>query len=122
MDEIVTYTNDVLTNYFLTLKTLGYKSYKDVYKMLVLVYIQELVRGKSTNFITAEDYQTIDRTLHTLYGSSTLLPYYLFSNKVSDYNVEWDALIARIRLLETEDFMRLLEESDVLLVKLKLLE
>jgi hypothetical protein len=65
-------TNDVytsLTKYFSLLKKTGYKSYKQVEELLVLIFIEELLNGPLSQFISEEDYNSIANSLECLYGS-----------------------------------------------------
>lgn len=71
-------TNDALNavhKYFHTLSNLGYKKYKDVTNLIVFLFLEELLCGTISQFITEEDYNTIDKALYCLYGTSCMLPY-----------------------------------------------
>lgn len=72
MDEIV-YTT--LKKYFIALSVLGYVNYEDVNKILVLIFIQELLESNCKVFITEEDKRVIDKVLYCLYGSTCLIGY-----------------------------------------------
>ena len=78
---------DILNNifestqaYFNTLSKLGYKKQGDVNKLLVYMFIGELLTGDMRHFITKEDYETIEKALYCLYGSSCLIPYPQYAN------------------------------------------
>lgn len=61
-------------HYFAALKTLGYYSYKDVEKLLVLDFIVSMIydyRG----YVKKEDYAVFERALECLWGTSCLIPY-----------------------------------------------
>lgn len=64
-----------LCRYFNALSKLGYCNYEAVYRLLVLIFIQELLEGDCKSFINEEDYKIIDNALYCLYGSSCLIPY-----------------------------------------------
>lgn len=66
---------DSLQSYFNTLTNLGYKSYKDTYKLIVYDFLLEMVTGDLRFYITEEDYRKIEFALYCLYGSSCLIPY-----------------------------------------------
>lgn len=67
--------NTSLKRYFNSLFKFGYKSYNEVNKLLVLLFIQELLNSDCKNFITEKDYITIHKILYCLYGSTCLIPY-----------------------------------------------
>lgn len=71
-------TNDVLNvlnRYFHTLSVLGYKKDKDVYNLIVYLFLEELLCGSMSQFITEKDYNIIDKALYCLYGTSCMMPY-----------------------------------------------
>lgn len=67
-------TYDALNNYFSLLSHTGYKSYNEVYKLLVLSFIEEMISGNMKEYITEEDYKYISSTMECLYGSC-MIPY-----------------------------------------------
>lgn len=64
-----------LNRYFHSVSTFGYKSYSEVYKLLTLLYIEELIFGPLGLYINECDYRTITNTLYCLYGSTCLISY-----------------------------------------------
>lgn len=64
-----------VSNYFKALSTFGYKSYKEVDKLLVLLFIEGLLRGPLSMYIDDCDYKTITNVLYCLFGSTCLIPY-----------------------------------------------
>lgn len=71
-------TNDALNavnKYFHTLTSLGYKKDKDVNNLIVLLFLEEFLCGPMSQFITEKDYNTIDKALYCLYGTSCMIPY-----------------------------------------------
>lgn len=69
-----------LDRYFKALEQFGYKKDTDVYKLLVLVFIEEMLSGELRHFITEEDYRVIDKALTCLYGTSCLIPWPVYSS------------------------------------------
>lgn len=71
-------TNDVLNavnKYFHTITNLGYKKDKDVNNLIGYIFLEELLCGDMSQFITEKDYNTIDKALYCLYGTSCTIPY-----------------------------------------------
>ena len=65
----------ILDNYFNALGKLGYISYSQVEKLLILVFYRDFVYNDYEGLISKEDYHYIERALDCLYGSSCLIPY-----------------------------------------------
>lgn len=72
MDNLV---NTSLEKYFNSLSKLGYIGYKEVDKLIVLIFIYELLDSECKSFITEDEYTTISKALYCLYGSTCLLSY-----------------------------------------------
>lgn len=88
MDE---FTNDVyesLNKYFFTLSRVGYKSYTEVNKLLALIFIEEMLHGPMSQFITEDDYRTITDSLDCLYGSC-MIPY-------PNYKASFDGIVYKV--------------------------
>lgn len=70
--------DDLLYNaclrYFTSLANYGFRSERDVKKLLMYVYIQELVNTTSI-VIPEDDYKHLENALYCLYGSTCLIPY-----------------------------------------------
>lgn len=70
--------DDLLYNaclrYFTSLVNYGFRSERDVKKLLMYVYIQELVNTTSI-VIPEDDYKHLENALYCLYGSTCLIPY-----------------------------------------------
>lgn len=58
-----------IDKYFSALSHLGYKPYDEVYKLLVFSFIEEILYGPLSIFITEEDYKHISKALECMYGS-----------------------------------------------------
>lgn len=82
MDKVL---NESLTRYFSILSKLGYMSYSNVDKLLVLIFIDDLLRSDCKSFITEDEYRVIDNALYCLYGSTCLIPYpeYIVDTRIS---------------------------------------
>ncbi len=71
-------TNDAMkavNRYFHTLSNLGYKKDKEVERLIVYLFLEELLCGPWSQFITDKDYNDIDKALYCLYGTSCMMPY-----------------------------------------------
>lgn len=75
MDRLDNIAYTSISNYFQALSTFGYKGYKEVNKLLVLLFIEELLRSSLNIYISEEDYKAITNTLYCLFGSTCLIPY-----------------------------------------------
>lgn len=96
--------------YFNSLTQFGYRKDSDVTKLIVYIFISEILTGDMREFITEKDYRIIEKALYCLYGSSCLLPYpkYINEDNLFGHNVLNKPLIPRI----TEDsILRLTEDS-----------
>lgn len=60
--------------YFTSLADYGFRSEKDVKKLLFYVFIQELVNTTSV-VISKEDYKHLENALYCMYGTTCLIPY-----------------------------------------------
>ena len=82
MDKVV---YESLDRYFNILSKLGYMSYFEVNKLLVLIFIYDLLESDCGVFITEDEYKVIDEALYCLYGSNCLIPYpkYIVNTLVS---------------------------------------
>lgn len=70
------YVSSCLSTYWNTIYALGYKSYKEVYKLLFVIFLEELLSDPIVRCnITKEDYSVINSALEKVYGTSCLTPY-----------------------------------------------
>lgn len=67
-----------LDTYFNTLTKFGYVKYSDVYKLLVVLFLEEALNSLFSDFITESDYRSITNVLTCIYGSTCLLPYFKY--------------------------------------------
>lgn len=103
-----------LQDYFNHLEKVGYMRYDNVFRLIVFLYIDEILHAYTLMNITEEDYNIINNTLQCLYGTC-LLPYPEFIKNLPYLNidseadklreVEWDVLRqtedSRLRIIET---------------------
>lgn len=101
MDNYV-YNN--LAHYFKALESTGYYRYKDVYKLLILLFWYHLLYEDYRGYMTREDYKTIEKALNCFYGTSCLIPYtdYLKMGKLKLGGIT--ELLARTK--EMEDLVK----------------
>lgn len=111
MDNVTNIANEALRRYFNALSKLGYKDYDDVSKLLVLLFIEELLTSEFSFYVTEDDYKSITNALYCIMGNNCLidLPSYttwdsLFHNNPSyldsiRYRITEDSIIRN-----TEDF------------------
>lgn len=107
MDNITKITEKTLTKYFNVLSKLGYKSYNDVNKLLVLSFIEELLTSELSFFITEGDYRSITNAVYCLMGNNCLisLPSYpTWDNLIHSTNIDVRYRISEDSILRnTED-------------------
>lgn len=72
--EIINEAYSALMQYFNGLSYTGYRSYNEVSQLLALLFIEDLLYGPLSDFITDEDYKAINNAMYCLYGSC-LIPY-----------------------------------------------
>ncbi len=103
-----------IQDYFNHLEKVGYMRYDNVFRLIVFLYIDEILHAYTLMDITEEDYNIINNTLQCLYGTC-LLPYPEFIKNLPYLNldseadklrqVEWDVLRQtednRLRIIET---------------------
>ena len=73
MDNITAISSEAFERYFNTLSKLGYKSYSDVDKLLVLSIIEDILSGELSFFVTEEDYRSITNALYCMIGNNCLI-------------------------------------------------
>lgn len=84
-------TNEVynsINNYFSILSHTGYKSYSEVYKLLVFSFIEEMLNGPMSQYVTEKDYTIVNNALYCLYGSC-MIPF-------PDYKKTVDNIVHRL--------------------------
>lgn len=111
MDNVTNTANEALRRYFNALSKLGYKNYSDVAKLLVLLFIEELLTSEFSFYVTEEDYRSITNALYCIMGNNCLidLPSYTTYDSLFHDNPNYLEYI-RYRITEdstirnTEDF------------------
>lgn len=83
--ELSNQTYEALANYFNELSHLGYKPYKDVYRLLSLIFIEEILYGPMSEMVIEKDYKDINNALYCLYGDC-LIPYPSYLEGISTIN------------------------------------
>lgn len=73
MDNITTISSEAFARYFNALSKLGYKSYSDVDKLLVLSVIEDILSGELSFFVTEEEYKSITNALYCIMGNNCLI-------------------------------------------------
>ena len=99
MDKMLEISEEAITRYFTTLSQFGYKSYSDVDKLMVLVFMEEMLAGELSYFVTEEDYRYIINALYCLAGSTCMIDFPMFESYDSLVHVTKAGYIPRI----TED-------------------
>lgn len=64
---------NALSRYFNSLTHMGYIKDTNVFKLLVLLYLEEVINNEEFNFITNEDYNIIYNTLYCLSENNCLI-------------------------------------------------
>ena len=73
MDNITAISSEAFARYCNALSKLGYKSYSDVDKLLVLSVIEDILSGELSFFVTEEDYRSITNALYCIMGNNCLI-------------------------------------------------
>lgn len=63
-----------LERYFNALSHIGYKSQEETEHLLIFLFIEEILTGPMSVFVTEQDYNAINNVLYCMYGSCTI-PY-----------------------------------------------
>lgn len=84
MESYLNILGEALSRYFRTLGVYGYVKDVDVYKLLVLSYIEELLSGSMNILISENEYNIIRKVLLCLTGSNCLIPYPSYLNMQED--------------------------------------
>nr|DAG91959.1 MAG TPA: hypothetical protein [Crassvirales sp.] len=113
MDDITNIAEEALKRYFNALSKLGYKNYNDVSKLLVLLFIEELLTSEFSFYITESDYKSITNALYCIMGNNCLidLPSYATYDSLFHYNSNY---LEYIKCRITEDsIIRSTEDSNI---------
>lgn len=85
MEQLTKISESTIEKYFEHLVQLGYVKDSEVNKILVLLFLEEVLYKEFAQFITEEDYKIITDTLYCLFGSNCMIDF-------PTYNV-YDSLI-----------------------------
>ena len=88
MDNLTEQLHLAIQRYFTSLANFGYKSEGDVKKLLIFLYLVDMIQGPFSQYITEDDYDIINIALYTLYGTTCLLPYPVFTINHSILNTQ----------------------------------
>ena len=72
MDRVL---NEALDRYFNALSKIGYINYKEVDKLLILIFVYDMFYSRYRYFLTEDDYRVVNNALYCLYGSSCIVPF-----------------------------------------------
>lgn len=82
MEQVTSLSFEALKRYFNSLSKLGYRNDKEVIKLIILIYIEEVL-ANNTGFITEEEYNILISTLNCLASSTCLIDfpsYYVYDD------------------------------------------
>lgn len=60
---------DAVERYFSYMRHTGYKPYEEVYRLLVFMFIEEMLYGNMSGFISERDYKAIDNAITCISGT-----------------------------------------------------
>ena len=64
-----------IKTYFNALSKLGYLKYDSVYKLLVYIFLNKLIKSDCISYLSTEDYKEVSNLLQCLYGNTCLISY-----------------------------------------------
>lgn len=108
MEQVTKISEKAVEKYFSILSELGYKKYSDVNKLLVLLFIEELLSSQDFLFyIDEKDYKTITNALYCLYGKGCIIDfptYAVFDSVIHKANTSYKPRITEDSILKgTQD-------------------
>lgn len=117
MDNII---YNALGSYFNALEKIGYMSYPQMEKLLLLCFYRDFVFHDYRARLSKDDYHLIERVLDCLWGSSCLIPYpdYLKMGKL--HIGEMTEMAQRVKNLEDTDVLKAFDadgsaDSDIII-------
>jgi hypothetical protein len=75
MEVITKITAEAVKRYFNALFKFGYKNYRDTEKVLLLIYLEELLSDNFFGYVTEDDFRIIKRAFNSLIGSNCMIEY-----------------------------------------------
>lgn len=112
MDEII---YEALGRYYKNLELKGYEPYKNVIKLLVLIFYRDFVYNDYRGNITKEDYYLIEKALDCLYGTTCLIPYPDYLKMGRLYLGEVSEISQRLKKVEEAKVLKAIEDNNSLL-------
>lgn len=85
MEDITTLAVNSINKYFYVLSLFGYKKYDEVYSLLSILFIEEILNGKLSDFIKENDYKLLLDCICKISHNSCLVGY--------THNISNDTLI-----------------------------
>lgn len=109
MDEMI---YNGLGRYFHALELKGYMSFKDMEKLLILIFFRDFVFHDYRATLTLEDYHVIERALDCLYGITCLISYpdYLKMGKL--HLGEMTEMAQRVKTIENTPVLKLIHNLE----------
>lgn len=111
MDELENILLTGYDRYYTHLSQFGTVKKKNQNALLITLYLYQLLYGPMSVFITNQDYNTIDRLLHSLNGTSCLIDYYKYCQKDSMF--KWNEDDDPAKILEIDRSVRVTKMGDV---------
>lgn len=76
MDEML---YESLDNYFRTLCSTGYVSFREVQNLILLLFYRDLMYGSASTDFSTEEWSEIEDAMHCLFDNSCLIPFDKYS-------------------------------------------
>ena len=80
MDKMLEISEEAITRYFTTLSQFGYKKYSDVDKIIILFFMEEMLAGEMSYYVTQDDQRHIVNALYCLAGSTCMIDFPMFES------------------------------------------
>ena len=117
MDRII---YEAISQYYAALCKLGYYSYDEVFRLLILCFYRDFVFNDYRGRLSRKDYGEIEKALNCLFGTTCLIPYpdYLKMGKL--HIGEMTEMAHRVRTLEDTDVLKAFDadgtgDSDIII-------
>lgn len=111
MDEMI---YNGVSSYYNALEKTGYMSFKNMEKLLILIFYRDFVFNDYRGILSKEDYFLIEKALDCLYGTTCLIPYpdYLKMGKL--HLGQATELAHRVEVLEKTKVLKLTDDDRIL--------
>ena len=109
MDEFI---YNSLSHYFAALCKMGYYKQEDINKLLVLIYLNHILKDDYRGYVSSEDYATIEKALNCLYGTSCLIPYPEYKKMGNLKLGDLTELAQRVKTLEDTEVIKVYYGDD----------